>query len=383
MKRPVGRGNMSSKAKSLLALAATLVVAGAAIAWASGVFASGGANNNASDHGPSTSLARVQRRTLSSQQQFNGTLGYVGSYAVRGQLRGTVTWLPSVGHVVHQGQVLYRVDGAPVVLLYGTTPAYRTLAEGAYASSVEGRDVSQLNHDLVALGYVDAWEVDSAWNEFNWATKAGVEELQDAIGVTQDGKLDLGEVVFLPTAARVTAHQSGLGGPVSGAVLSATSTARTVSVDLDPSLRSEVNKGDRVTVTLPNGSTTPGRVSSVGNVATTAPRGSGDQSGGGNDNGPTIPVHVRLIHPHAAGHLDQTLVEVSITDQTVKHVLAVPVPALLALSGGGYAVEVVDTDGQHHQVPVQVGLFDDAEGLVQVSGSGLEAGQRVVVPGSE
>jgi len=29
---------------------------------------------------------------------------------------------------------------------------------------------------------------------------------------------------------------------------------------------------------------------------------------------------------------------------------------------------------------VTVGLFDDADGLVQVSGSGVSAGQRVVVP---
>jgi hypothetical protein len=29
---------------------------------------------------------------------------------------------------------------------------------------------------------------------------------------------------------------------------------------------------------------------------------------------------------------------------------------------------------------VTLGLFDDAEGKVQVSGSGLAAGQRVVVP---
>ena len=33
-----------------------------------------------------------------------------------------------------------------------------------------------------------------------------------------------------------------------------------------------------------------------------------------------------------------------------------------------------------HLVPVSLGLFDDADGLVQVSGSGLAAGQRVVVP---
>jgi hypothetical protein len=31
-------------------------------------------------------------------------------------------------------------------------------------------------------------------------------------------------------------------------------------------------------------------------------------------------------------------------------------------------------------VPVSLGLFDDADGLVQVSGSTLAAGQRVVVP---
>jgi hypothetical protein len=32
-------------------------------------------------------------------------------------------------------------------------------------------------------------------------------------------------------------------------------------------------------------------------------------------------------------------------------------------------------------VPVTLGLFDDADGLVQVSGPGIAAGLRVVVPG--
>jgi hypothetical protein len=35
----------------------------------------------------------------------------------------------------------------------------------------------------------------------------------------------------------------------------------------------------------------------------------------------------------------------------------------------------------HHLVAVTTGLFDDADGLVQVSGPGSAAGQRVVVPG--
>jgi hypothetical protein len=63
-------------------------------------------------------------------------------------------------------------------------------------------------------------------------------------------------------------------------------------------------------------------------------------------------------------------------------VLAVPVDALVALAGGGYAVEEVTSDGSHQLVAVTPGLFDDAQGLVEVSGKGLAAGQRVVVPAS-
>ena len=102
---------------------------------------------------------------------------------------------------------------------------------------------------------------------------------------------------------------------------------------------------------------------------------------GGPDSGPTVPVQIRPTDPTAAGSLDQALVEVAITDQTVHNVLAVPVDALLARAGGGYAVEVVAGDGTHHLVRVSLGLFDDAAGMVQVSGPGLAAGQRVVVPG--
>jgi hypothetical protein len=357
-----------------------VVMAAGAVAITKGVFERGQSAGGSIGNGLATSLARVQRRTLSTQQQFNGTLGYAGSYPVLAQAHGTVTWLPKVGQVIHQGQVLYRVDQAPVVLLYGSTPAYRPLAEGAYASDVKGRDVAQLNHDLVALGYVHRSDVDSAWNEFNWATKAGVEKLQNHLGVEQTGQLALGDVVFLPSAARVIAWQASLGGPATGPVLSTTSTVRTVSVALDASLQSQVKTGDRVIVTLPDGRTTPGRASSVGTVASVQSDNSG--GGGGSDSGATVPVMIRLTHPRAAGSLDQALVEVSITDRTVRNVLAVQVAALLALSGGGYAVEVVEGDGTHHLVPVTPGLFDDAAGMVQVSGPGLAAGQRVVVPGN-
>jgi hypothetical protein len=58
-------------------------------------------------------------------------------------------------------------------------------------------------------------------------------------------------------------------------------------------------------------------------------------------------------------------------------VLSAPVNALLALAGGGYAVEVVLPSGAHRLVGVHTGIF--ASGLVQISGSGLTAGTNVVV----
>jgi hypothetical protein len=362
--------------------AAILVLLAVAAAEAYGdIFDRGGGSAASSGAGSATALATVTRQTLSQTTQFNGVLGYAGSYPVLGQATGTVTWLPYVGQIVHQGQVLYEVDGAPVVLLYGSTPAYRTLAEGVTASAVSGKDVAQLNHDLVALGYAHAAEVDRAWDDFSWGTRAGVERLQHHLGVDRTGKLDLGDVVFLPRAARVTAHQATLGGPAAGPVLRASSTARTVTVALDPSLQAEIKSGDPVVVTLPNGTTTPGRITSVGTVATVESSGPADSGGsGGSHSGPTVRVEIRLLHPAATGRLDQALVEVAITGQTAHHALAVPVTALLARAGGGYAVEVVGGDGTHHLVPVRPGLFDDADGLVQVSESGLVAGQHVVVP---
>lgn len=362
----------------LVAVVLVLATAGAAVAL-SGVFRSRGSDHpGLSDNAAATSTQTVSRRSLSETTSVNGTLGFAGDYAVLGQLRGTITWLPMAGQVIDQGQVLYRVDGYPVVLLYGSTPAYRTLAEGASAADVTGADVAELNHDLVALGFVEKSDVDSAWDEFGWATKAGIEKLQEHLGVRQTGTLSLGQVVFLPTAGRVTHLQAKLGGQAGGPVLSATSTTRQVSVALDASLQSEVKAGDSVSITLPDNTTTAGTVTSVGTVATTP----SNSSGGSGNSTPTVSVTIRATDPQATGRLDQAPVLVAITERTVHNALVVPVNALLALAGGGYAVEVANADGARRLVSVSPGLFDDAAGLVQVSGSGLAAGQHVAVPAS-
>ena len=147
----------------------------------------------------------MSQRDLSPQTQVCATLGYADSYSVVNQAQGTVTWLPALGQIVSEGQVLYDVNGSPVVLLYGATPAYRALAEGTSATDVTGADVKDLNYDLVALGYVTSAEIGSEPSDFGYWTKVGVERLQAALGVAQNGTLALGQYVFMPSTIRVTA----------------------------------------------------------------------------------------------------------------------------------------------------------------------------------
>ena len=67
--------------------------------------------------------------------------------------------------------------------------------------------------------------------------------------------------------------------------------------------------------------------------------------------------------------------------RVVSNVLAVPITALVALSGGGYGVYVVAASTSVRTlVGVTPGLF--ATTLVQVSSPGLHAGDRVIVPAS-
>jgi hypothetical protein len=351
-----------------VAVAAVIVVllaGGAAAAWRAGAFRSHGSpGSGASSSAGAT--ATVTRRDLSSQTTVNATLGYAGSYTVAGNGSGTLTWLPLPGQVIRQGQVLYRVDnGTPIVLLYGTVPMWRTLSEG-----LTGADVSQLNHDLVALGYISGSDVSAlGWDYFSWETRYGVERLQSALGIANPpGSLTLGAAVFEPSAIRVSNVQGSLGSRAGGSVFAATSAQHAVTISLDASQQSEVKAGDAVTVTLPDGSNTPGVISSIGKVAS----GSGSSA--------TIPVYVTLTHPGAAGTLDQAPVTVNITAASARNVLTVPVSALLAQASGGYAVEVVSPGSARHLVPVTTGIFDDAAGLVEVNGTGLAAGQHVVVP---
>jgi Putative peptidoglycan binding domain len=344
--------------------AAVVVAAGVAVAVTGPFGGTGHAGGGAAASGYPTSVSTIARELLRSQTSVSATLGYAGSYTVTGH-GGTLTWLPGPGRVIGQGQVLYRVgNGTPVFLLYGRVPAWRALSAG-----VHGADVRQLNRALVALGCATGAQLDPASKYFTAATGYALERLQARLGLPQTGTLPVGQAVFLPSAIRVTTVPASLGSAAAGAVLAATSARHVVTIALDAAQQSQVKAGDKVMITLPTRRVTPGVVSSVGKVAT----------GGAS---PKVTVTVALTHPRAAGGLDQAPVTVAITTASVKNALVVPVDALLARAAGGYAVEEVSPAGRHHLVPVTLGLFDDAAGLVQVSGAGLAAGQRIVVPAS-
>ena len=355
-----------------VALAIVVVLAGGAVAgwraagWA-GPFspaASSGAGPQGA-HAPATQA--VTRLDLKATTPETATLGYAGSYTVRGQGSGTLTWLPRAGQVLRQGQALYETgNGSPVVLLYGGVPDWRPLSVG-----ITGQDVSQLNHDLVSLGDADRADIVAlGWDYYSWETASAVQQMEEHLGVASPpGSLSLGQVVFEPQALRVSQVPGSLGSPAAGPVLAATSDQHVVTIPLSTAQESEVAVGDAVTVTLPDGASTPGKIASVGTVAS-GPAGTA-----------TIPVTVTLRNPSAAGTLDQAPVTVNITTATAHDVLVVPVEALAAEASGGYAVEVVGPGNTRSWVPVTPGIFDDSSGLVQVTGA-LTPGQHVVVSAS-
>jgi hypothetical protein len=358
------------------------VVAGAAVLVAvtaiGGVVAMSGAEQASPAAQAPAHTAMVERGKLSDMVSQYGILTYRarldGSpYAVINRAQGTYTKLPEAGDKIGCGDVLYRVNNNPVLLLCGSTPAYRSLSEGAI-----GPDVTELNANLVHLGYATRAQLDSYHDHFSSQTASALEKLQSRLGEDQTGSLTLGQAVVLPAPVRIATVMGQLGGTAQpGAqVAQATSGTLEVQVALDPSQQDEVNAGDRAQITLPGNTSVAGKVDRLGRVAQ-APEGQGNSAAGA-----TIPAFISLDGPVKAHGLDKAPVQVNITTKGVDNALSVPVTAIVGKSGGGYAVEVVRADGRRELVAVKLGLFDTAGGRVQVVQGDLREGDQVVVPSS-
>jgi peptidoglycan hydrolase-like protein with peptidoglycan-binding domain len=369
-----------------IALAAAAGLALGGWAFGAGPFAKTGHPATAAAAIPA-GTATVMRTTITATEQDSGTLGYDGNFTVYSSLTGTITWLPAPGSVIRPGQRLFAVDGQNVMLLSGATPAWRDFALGMG----DGPDVKELERSLAALGY-DPYHQMPVDDHFDWATEAAVARWQAARGIPtalQDGQIPLGQVVFLPRAIRVANLNAEAGATAAGgaAVFTATSTRPVVNVTLQLAATA-VRPGQPVGVTLPDGRQTTGRVLRVqpqvasGQSLSQSPAQGQSQGSGGQQAAQAAEnVVVALSRPADVAGLGEASVQVAIATQTQPNALAAPISALLAKPGGGYEVTVLAGRARRN-VTVQTGLFDEADGVVAISGPGITAGTEVEVPSS-
>lgn len=352
--------------RRLLAGGAALTMA-AIVGAVAAIALDGGSAPSGRPARPPVSTARVVRTNLDETVLTEGTLGYAPARPVLNNVSGTYTWLPAPGSQLTAGDPLYRVDDLPVVLMSGRTPAWRSLSLGM----TSGPDVRQLQANLIAEGDA-AGLLAAPTGQFDWATADAVERWQAARGYPVTGQIALGQVVFLPESIRVGAPQVAPGGAAAPGQrpLMATTQRRTVTVPLNAD-QPPVHLGEQVSIVLPSQATTPGKITALG----LAP-GSAGSGGSASPAAPAGQIVITPAHPAATGTGAGISVQVSLSVQSVRQVLAVPVSALLALTGGGYALEVVTPAGRHRLVGVRTGAF--AGGQVQVTGTGVVAGTRVV-----
>ncbi|HEX4222111.1 MAG TPA: HlyD family secretion protein [Pseudonocardiaceae bacterium] len=307
------------------------------------------------------STATVTRTNLSNSQTLAGTLGFGAASTVTGKGTGTITSLPQAGATISRGQALYGVDAQPVIVFYGGTPLYRTLSVAT--PPMQGPDVSVVASNLKALGYHVA-----SSDLYTQALADEVTKWQKKIGMAQTGTLGVGQIVVFPGAVRINGIQAQLGDSATEPVLAVTPTDKVITVPVAATNLTGINTGNKVSITLPNGQPVPG---TVGAISQTIQSNNQDNYPGAPPTPPNVNVTITADNPADVANLAAAPVQVAFTTSGKNNVLAVPVTALLALRGGGYALQL--PNGK--LVPVRTGLF--ANGEVEVSGPGVTEGLHV------
>lgn len=317
--------------------------------------------------GKPAATAKIVQRTLTRTSSLPGRLDHGTAQPLESKAAGTVTWLPAVGQTVRRGGVLLKADEQPILLMYGSIPAFRELHK-----DLKGNDVEQFERNLSALGY-EGFTVDEEYSEF---TERAVKRWQKDLELPETGKVEIGRIVYAPGPLRVAEQKVRVGASATGEVLSYTGATKVVTVDARTVDLAWAVKGARVDVALADGKHLTGTISRVGAEATSQPT-DASAAAPSADEPATVPVTIGIKDQRALAKFDTAPVDVTYIVSERRNVLAVPVAALLALSEGGYGLEVVD--GSRTTVRgVQTGLF--ADGMVEVSGSGITAGLTVGMP---
>ncbi|WP_432832312.1 peptidoglycan-binding protein [Dactylosporangium sp. CA-092794] len=305
--------------------------------------------------------AQIVQGTLTATEDVDGTLGFGDPVTVNGRLPGIVTALPAEGSTVRRGEAMYHVDGRPIVLFYAGAPFYRALKPGD-----SGADVAALEANLTALGYKGF----TADDEYTGATADAVRDWQQALGLDETGTVELGRIVVAPDAVRIGKVTAHAGDNAAGPVLQWTGSTRLVTIQLDVTQQRLAAVGAAAAVKLPDDTAVDGKVATIGAVATASVQ--------NNQTKVTVDVTVTVADQARLGTYDAAPVKVTLVSQQREHVLIVPVSALVALSEGGYGLQLI-TDGGMRTVAVHTGLF--ASGKVEVAGADLAAGLTVGVAG--
>jgi hypothetical protein len=345
-------------------------LAAVAVAATASVLIGGDGDGGDDETADATTVAAVETRDLVVADTTDGQLGYGEAREYVTDRAGVVTTVAATGTTVAVGGSLFSVDFEPTVVLTGTVPAYRAMDVDAG----DGPDIAQLEQGLVDLGHGSGVTVDE---HFDSGTAAAVKRWEDALGRAEpDGRVELGDVVFAAGPVRVGTIASDVGVRVQegSTVVEATPTDHVVTVDLDATSSKELEPGTKVGITLPDGTETTGTVATIGAEAESDDEGAEGPVGPGGGGGPTVPVTITLDDPATAASFDTGTVQVSLERSREEGATAVPVPALLALAEGGYAVETADGELRR----VEVGTY--ADGWVGVTGDGIEPGLEVVVP---
>jgi multidrug efflux pump subunit AcrA (membrane-fusion protein) len=150
-------------------------------------------------------------------------------------------------------------------------------------------------------------------------------------------------------------------------VLAISSADKVVTFNLPAADQDIIAIGDAIVVELPDGRDVPGTVTDIATVATVS-----------QDGNATFEVTIALDDPTVASGLDEAPVDIEIIADSVQNVVAVPVASLVALSEGGYAVEVDTGNGTTKLVAVDPGFYADS--MVEVTSTELQPGDQVVIP---
>ena len=274
------------------------------------------------------------------------------------------------------------------ILMYGDISVWREFREGMNP----GEDIKQLEENLFALGYAD-FGISQIDQVFDIATVNAIKKMQADLGLIETGSVSIGDVVFLPGTSVVQSSQSFpyLGTSASsnvpllslrttekietkigqrGEVSTTAESLQRVRTSIEVADKELISIGSSVKVELPDESIVSGTIREIGGIAVWP---QGNQTGN-----PLLEVSASINGNIVFHQWTGAVVTVSITQTLVEGVLAVPIPSLVALLGGGYGLEILEGDSTK-LVAVETGVYDD--GWVEVKGEGLTEGSKVVVVG--